>query len=112
MKKYLKNIRVEVGLYVFVNFSGYFFYSLIPYYTKVLFEGEYIKALIGYTSCLGLFISMSYLGNIIQVKYKMKFNLSLKEAYFNRIANMKYDEFKKKDFQQFKKSVSTVDLVR
>lgn len=60
-----------------------------------------MTSIVGYSVCLGLFIFTSYLNNVVQVKYKMKFDQSLKEDYFDSIVNMKYEEFSKKKIGEY-----------
>lgn len=101
MRKYLKKIRKELGIFTFLTFLGYLFYSLIPYYTKILFEGEYKKAIIGYTVCLSAFVLIAYFCNITQTKYKLKFDKVLKEDYFNKVISLNYEDFSKKKVGEY-----------
>lgn len=93
MKKYFRKIQKEMVLYIVLNFFSYFVYSLIPYYTKILFEGEYKKAVAGYTICLSLFIISAYMCNITQSRYKLKFDKALKEDYFSKVSSLNYEKF-------------------
>ena len=101
MKKYFNKLKGELILYIFINFVSYFVYALIPYYTKILFEGKYIKSIIGYIVCLALFIITAYMCNITQSRYKLKFDKNLKEDYFNKVSSMSYEEFSQKKIGEY-----------
>jgi len=101
MKKYFKKIRKELAIFIFLTFLSYVFYSLIPYYTKILFEGEYKKSIIGYTVCLSAFVILAYFCNITQTRYKLKFDKVLKEDYFNKVISLNYEDFSKKKVGEY-----------
>lgn len=101
MKRYLKKILRELAIFTSLTFLSYVFYALIPYFTKLLFEGFYVEAFIGYIVCLGMFILLSYFANISQVKYQLKFDRYLKEDYFIQVANLNYEEFSKKKVGEY-----------
>lgn len=95
MKKYFIKIKKELTIFILLASLSNFFYSLIPYYTKILFEGEYKTAILGYTICLSLFTILAYICNITQIKYKLKFDKLLKEDYFNTVCSLNFEEFSK-----------------
>lgn len=101
MNKYFKKIQKELIIFIFLTFLSYVFYALIPYYTKILFEGEYKKAIIGYSVCLSAFVFIAYLCNITQTKYKIKFDKALKEDYFNKVISLNYEDFSKKKVGEY-----------
>ncbi|MBU1094302.1 MAG: ABC transporter ATP-binding protein/permease [Firmicutes bacterium] len=101
MKKYFKIIQKELILFVFLTFLSYFFYALIPYFTKLLFEGQYLTAIIGYTGSLSLFVILAYFGNITQTKYKLNFDKALKKDYFSKVTKLKYEEFSEKKVGEY-----------
>jgi len=101
MKKYWRLIRKDLILFGFLTFLSYVFYALIPYFTKILFEGHYVTAIIGYTISLLLFVFFAYLSNITQTRYKQHFDMSLKKDYFKAVISLDYEEFKKKKVGEY-----------
>lgn len=96
MKRYIKKISKELIIYIVVAFVSYLIYALIPHYTKILFEGEYKKSVIGYTISLLSFIALAYIGNLIQKRWQIKFVKILKKDYFNKVITLNYEEFSKR----------------
>lgn len=101
MKNYLKRIQKELVMFTILTFLSYFFYSLIPYYTKILFEGEYQKSIIGYTVYLSAYVIAAYFCNITQTRYKVEFDKVLKEDYFNKVISLNYEDFSKKKVGEY-----------
>lgn len=101
MKKYFRKIQKELIIFIILTFLSYVVNSLNPYFLKILFEGKYEEAIIGYTACLILFIALCYFCNITQTKYKLKFDQILKEDYFNKVVSLNYEEFSKKKVGEY-----------
>jgi len=101
MSKYLKIISKELSFFLIAISLSYFVYALIPYFTMQLFEGRFALALWGYTICLALHVLFAYLGNILQVRWKVKYEGALKTDYFDAVTSLNFETFSKKKVGEY-----------
>ena len=97
MKQYLRKVQKEIILFVLTGTLGYICSSLLPYYIKLMFEGVYAKAAIGYCVCLSAYILFAYFANLSQVVYKNKFDTLVKRDYFYKAFSLREEPFKKRE---------------
>ncbi|MEK4817464.1 ABC transporter ATP-binding protein [Macrococcus sp. FSL R5-0951] len=97
MKKFIKPIRIFIILNIIFSVISNIALALMPYYTQELLKSHYQNALIGYISCILIYLLFNYLQMRVEWKQAIKFSTLLKTEWFNSvISKSKYDFSKRK----------------
>lgn len=93
MKKYLRPIYPYILFDFIFSLITYVAMALMPYFTQELLKSHFNSAIIGYISCIIVYLGCNYLQMRVEWHQTIIFSTSLKNSWFNSILNSSQTKF-------------------